>query len=71
MWQPSDMEEPDCNSATLSIPTVQKSNEGSLDCVIRNTMNSTTVKLGKSLHIDVLLVYLRSQLVCFLLLLHV
>ena len=69
MWQPSDVEEPDCNSATLSIPT-----EGSLDCVIRNiagTMNSTAVELGKSLHIYVLLVYLKSQLVCFLLLFHV
>ena len=42
-WQSCDMERfPGANSSTLTIPSVQKSNEGSYHCVISNLVGSET-----------------------------
>ena len=52
-WEPCDADW--CDGATLTIPTVQKSNEGSCRCVISNyagtlTSNPAQLSVGKNLH---------------------
>ena len=44
-WQPCDAEW--CDGATLTIPSVQKSNEGSYRCVISNCAGNETSKQAK------------------------
>ena len=56
-WQPCDVEGHDSTSATLSIPSVLKSNEGRYRCIVNNiagTKISEPVKLsiGKSQYIS-------------------
>ena len=52
-WQPCDVERfPGANSFTLTIPSVQKSNEGSYRCVVSNCAgthisNSAKLSVGK------------------------
>ena len=54
-WQLCDVESfPGTDSSTLTIPSVQKSNEGSYRCVVRNYLgtlisNSATLSVGKNL----------------------
>ena len=44
-WQSCDVEEfPGANSSTLTIPSVQKSNEGSYRCVVSNIVGSQTTE---------------------------
>ena len=50
-WQPCDAEW--CDGATLTVPSVQKSNEGSYRCVINNyagtqTSNPAKLSVGKN-----------------------
>ena len=58
-WQPCDMERfLGADSSTLTIPSVQKSSEGSYRCVISNcagsqTSNSAQLTVGKNLTINV------------------
>ena len=53
LWQPCDVESfPGADSSTLTIPSVQKSNEGSYHCVISNcagtqTSNPAYLSVGK------------------------
>ena len=47
-WQSCDVERfPGANSSKLTIPSVQKSNEGSYRCVISNCVGSQTSKAAK------------------------
>ena len=47
-WQSCDVERfPGANSSTLTIPSVQKSHEGSYRCVISNIVGSQTSKAAK------------------------
>ena len=53
-WQPCNVERfPGADSSTMTIPTVQKSNEGSYHCVVSNcaggqTSNPAELSVGKS-----------------------
>ena len=56
-WQPCDGERfPGADSSTLTIPSVQKSNEGSYRCVISNyagkkTSKTAELSVGKNLYL--------------------
>ena len=70
-WQPCDVEGHDNTSATLSIPSVLKSNEGRYRCIVNNiagTKNSEPVKLsiGKSQYISACVPEI-TRVFCFLL----
>ena len=55
-WQPCDVERfPGADSSTLTIPSAQKSNEGSYRCVVGNcaaTQISNPAKLGVGKHLN-------------------